>query len=176
MSDKPKPPSQPGDDPNGTHDRDAIHGPLPDDEEFTRSEAETEQLPPQHIEPRPSISIDLPPEPDQPHAAPGTHAAPTDAALFDQDPAEVQARWRDLQSCFVDDPGQAVQRADGLVGEVVESLTSTLSSRTNALRDRWKSTDADTEQLRLALRDYRNVLEQLLALSSAPPLQSQGTR
>ncbi|MGN9839251.1 hypothetical protein ACTMTI_14135 [Nonomuraea sp. H19] len=96
------------------------------------------------------------------------HAAPKEiVVLFDQDPAQVQARWRDLQASFVDDPGEAVQRADGLVGEVVDALTSSLTSRTDALRDRWKDAEsADTEQLRLALRDYRNVLERLLALSS----------
>ncbi|UBU17092.1 hypothetical protein [Nonomuraea gerenzanensis] len=112
------------------------------------------------------------PDPDPAHPAPA-HAAPDDIVLFDQDPSEVQARWRDLQSSFVDDPGEAVQRADGLVGEVVESLTSTLTNRTNALRDRWKETgsSADTEQLRLALRDYRTVLERLLALSSKSPAQ-----
>ncbi|MEW9548463.1 hypothetical protein [Nonomuraea sp. NPDC050783] len=96
------------------------------------------------------------------------HAAPSDVTLFDQDPAEVQARWRDLQAGFVDDPSDAVQRADGLLGEVVESLTSSLTSRTAALRERWKDVEApDTEQLRQALREYRNVLERLLALSSA---------
>ncbi|MEV0619807.1 hypothetical protein AB0I81_41270 [Nonomuraea sp. NPDC050404] len=100
------------------------------------------------------------------------HAAPDDIVLFDQDPGQVQARWRDLQAAFVDDPGQAVQRADGLVGEVVESLTSTLTTRTNSLRDRWKDTgNSDTEQLRLALREYRSVLERLLALSSKSPTQ-----
>ncbi|MFC4007395.1 hypothetical protein ACFOY2_09190 [Nonomuraea purpurea] len=102
------------------------------------------------------------------------HAAPADVVLFDQDPAQVQARWRELQTSFVDDPTEAVQRADGLVGEVVESLTSSLNSRTNALRERWKDPEtADTEQLRLALRDYRGVLERLLALSNAHP---QGMR
>ncbi|GAA2848937.1 hypothetical protein [Nonomuraea rubra] len=113
------------------------------------------------------------PAPDPAHATAGSHAAPDDIVLFDQDPAEVQARWRDVQSSFVDDPGEAVQRADGLVSEVVDSLTSTLSNRTNALRDRWKETgsSADTEQLRLALRDYRTVLERLLALSSKSPAQ-----
>ncbi|WP_052424222.1 hypothetical protein [Nonomuraea candida] len=115
--------------------------------------------------------------PDPAHATPQAgetpaHAAPDDIVLFDQDPTQVQARWRDLQSSFVDDPGQAVRRADGLVSEVVESLTTTLTSRTGALRDRWKDAEAsDTEQLRLALRDYRSVLERLLALSSKSPTQ-----
>lgn len=94
------------------------------------------------------------------------HAAPKEIVLFDQDPAEAQARWRDLQASFVDDPGQAVHRADDLVEEVVEALTSSLTARTGELRERWKSADGgDTEQLRLALRDYRGVLERLLALS-----------
>ncbi|MFG6197961.1 hypothetical protein ACFKCF_37180 [Nonomuraea sp. JJY05] len=105
-----------------------------------------------------------------PETEPGevpAHAAPEDVVLFDQDPDQVQARWRDLQASFVDDPGEAVRRADGLVGEVVDALTSSLTNRTNGLRDRWKDTEAaDTEQMRLALRDYRNVLESLLALSN----------
>ncbi|MER6510598.1 hypothetical protein ABT158_27530 [Nonomuraea sp. NPDC001636] len=96
-----------------------------------------------------------------------SHAAPQEVALFDQDPAEVQARWRDVQASFVDDPAEAIQRADGLVGEVVESLTNSLTSRTGALRERWKDVDSpDTEDLRQAFRDYRNVLERLLALST----------
>ncbi|MEU6778746.1 hypothetical protein ABZ912_06045 [Nonomuraea angiospora] len=104
-----------------------------------------------------------------PETEPGelpAHAAPEDVVLFDQDPDQVQARWRDLQASFVDDPGEAVRRADGLVGEVVDALTSSLTTRTNGLRDRWKDSEAaDTEQMRLALRDYRSVLERLLALS-----------
>ncbi|MFI7643443.1 hypothetical protein [Nonomuraea sp. NPDC049400] len=120
---------------------------------------------------------DIPPEPG-PESGPvasdevPAHAAPEDVVLFDQDPDQVQARWRDLQASFVDDPGEAVRRADGLVGEVVEALTSSLTSRTDGLRDRWKNAkdaedgeSADTEQLRLALRDYRSVLESLLTLS-----------
>ncbi|MET7326748.1 hypothetical protein [Nonomuraea sp. NPDC005650] len=108
------------------------------------------------------------PEPEPGVGEVPAHAAPEDVVLFDQDPDRVQARWRDLQTSFVDDPGESVRRADGLVGEVVDALTSSLTSRTDALRDRWKDAEAaDTEQLRLALRDYRSVLERLLALSGA---------
>ncbi|MEV0143942.1 MULTISPECIES: hypothetical protein [unclassified Nonomuraea] len=112
-------------------------------------------------------------------AAP-SHAAPAEIVLFDQDPAEVQARWRELQAGFVDDPNEAVQRADGLVGEVVEALTSALTSRTSELRRRWNDSDGDdggrtdTEQLRLALREYRTVLERLLALSGGGTTATPG--
>ncbi|AQZ64654.1 hypothetical protein BKM31_27180 [[Actinomadura] parvosata subsp. kistnae] len=169
------------DDVHDDRDRDALRDDPVDGEELARSEARTETLP-QHDdgdyrEPYARTDGDMladEPEPEpEPVQAPGSHAAPDDVVLFDQDPTEVQARWRDLQSSFVDDPGEAVRRADGLVGEVVDSLTSTLTTRTNALRERWKETgsSADTEQLRLALRDYRTVLERLLALSSKSPAQ-----
>ncbi|MEO3867655.1 hypothetical protein ABGB18_02370 [Nonomuraea sp. B12E4] len=123
-------------------------------------------------EPAPTPGVTEAPAGREPAAVPGAatvpaHALPDEGGLFDQDPGQVQARWREVQTSFVDDPGEAVQRADGLVGEVVESLTSSLNSRTSALRGRWKDAEApDTEQLRQALRDYRSVLERLLALSS----------
>ncbi|MER7500312.1 hypothetical protein AB0L05_35445 [Nonomuraea pusilla] len=104
---------------------------------------------------------------DHPHdtASGRAHAGPV--ALFDQDPGHMQARWREVQSSFVDDPGEAVRRADGLVGEVVDAITNALSSRRSALRERWEGSGGarDTEQLRLALREYRTVLERLLDLS-----------
>jgi hypothetical protein len=128
-------------------------------------------------DPDPDLGPGHEPEQSVP-SAPGevpAHAAPDDIILFEQDPTQVQARWRDLQASFVDDPGEAVQRADGLVGEVVDSLTSALNNRTGALRDRWKDAGGgDTEQLRLALREYRTVLERLLALSSQSSAQSSG--
>ncbi|GAA2397444.1 hypothetical protein GCM10010404_63960 [Nonomuraea africana] len=83
--------------------------------------------------------------------------------LLDQDPEQVRNRWRELQGSFVDEPRESVERADRLV----EELVSTLTSRTTELRDRWKNAgEGDTEQLRLALRDYRVMLDQLLTLGS----------
>ncbi|MEU4323684.1 hypothetical protein [Nonomuraea dietziae] len=97
----------------------------------------------------------------------GAPAVPAQrAALFDQDVDQAHTRWHDLQATFVDDPRQAMEQADQLVDEVVNALTSSLTTRTSELGDRWKNTDqGDTEQLRLALRDYGAMLEQLLALS-----------
>ncbi|MEU8267773.1 hypothetical protein AB0B89_11445 [Sphaerisporangium sp. NPDC049002] len=76
--------------------------------------------------------------------------------------ADFQQRWREVQAGFVDDPRDAVERADQLVEEAVTALTS----RRQGLVDRWKNSDqGDTEQLRLALRDYRSLLEELVGLS-----------
>lgn len=94
------------------------------------------------------------------------HAAPTGLVLFDQDPAQVHSRWRDVQAAFVDDPREAVERADGLLDEIVTAVTATLTTRTAELRESWQDKERhDTERLRLALREYRTVLEGLLELS-----------
>ncbi|GII65660.1 hypothetical protein Skr01_57450 [Sphaerisporangium krabiense] len=71
-------------------------------------------------------------------------------------------RWREVQAGFVDDPRDAVERADRLVEEAVDALTT----RRKNLADRWKNGgDGDTERLRLALRDYRSLLEELVGLT-----------
>lgn len=95
-------------------------------------------------------------------------AAHTDAAsLFSQDSDDVRRRWQEVQAGFVDDPRDAVERADSLLDEITTSFRSALEARSSDLQGRWKNTDKnDTEDLRTALRDYRATLEQLLNISS----------
>ncbi|MFC4585686.1 hypothetical protein [Sphaerisporangium corydalis] len=94
------------------------------------------------------------------HDVPGTTTG-EDAGSID-----YQQRWREVQAGFVDDPRDAVEQADQLVEEAVTALTT----RRQALVDRWKNSDhGDTEQLRLALRDYRSLLQELVGLSYATP-------
>ncbi|MFB4273513.1 hypothetical protein [Nonomuraea sp. GTA35] len=94
-------------------------------------------------------------------------ASPVPAAsLLGRDPADVQDRWRDLQSCFVDDPRDAVQRAHSLLEEMTATVHQALEGRIRELQDLWKNPgDHDTEQLRLALRSYRDVMHRLLPLA-----------
>lgn len=102
-------------------------------------------------------------EPEQtPAAAPATAGA-----LFDQDADDVRRRWQEVQASFVDDPRDAVERADSLLDEVTSSLRNALETRATELQGRWKNTEKnDTEDLRTALRDYRATLEQLLNISA----------
>ena len=91
-------------------------------------------------------------------------------SLLGSDPADVQDRWHDLQASFVDDPRDAVQRADSLLDEVMASIHQALESRIRELQDLWKNTDhSDTEQLRLALRSYRDCMHRLLSLADEQP-------
>lgn len=74
---------------------------------------------------------------------------------------EVRDRWNQAQGEFVDDPPHSVREADALASEVAEALIAEIEARRAALRSVWNDTDADTEALRLALRDYRSFVRQL---------------
>jgi hypothetical protein len=84
--------------------------------------------------------------------------------LFDEAEAtRFQERWREVQSQFVDDPKQAVQDADVLVAELMQTLASAFSERKRLLEQQWREgSDTETEDLRLTLRGYRSFLDQLL--------------
>ncbi|WP_405993625.1 hypothetical protein [Streptomyces sp. NBC_00986] len=67
---------------------------------------------------------------------------------------------------FVDEPRSAVEEADHVLEEVAARFTEAVTKRRATLHGSWESkgTDGsdDTEQLRLALRDYRELTERLL--------------
>ncbi|WP_405971825.1 hypothetical protein OG496_19775 [Streptomyces sp. NBC_00988] len=67
---------------------------------------------------------------------------------------------------FVDEPRSAVEEADHVLEEVAARFTEAVTKRRATLHGSWESkgSDAsdDTEQLRLALRDYRELTERLL--------------
>ncbi|MFJ3894423.1 hypothetical protein [Streptomyces sp. NPDC090083] len=67
---------------------------------------------------------------------------------------------------FVDEPRSAVEEADHVLEEVAARFTEAVTKRRAALHGSWESKGADgaddTEQLRLALRDYRELTERLL--------------
>ena len=99
--------------------------------------------------------------PDAPAAAPAASAATPDRS------------WPQIQSLFVDDPHAAVQQAADVAGRAHAALAAAASNREQDLRDRWQSDSADTEGLRTALRDYRDLARQLTTwsrdLQGGPP-------
>ncbi|RKT53397.1 hypothetical protein [Saccharothrix australiensis] len=101
--------------------------------------------------------------------APGTGAAPRgddDEPLFTTGEADgFQGEWRALQADFVDDPRDAVRRADELVAQVIQSLATTFAEHKRSLEGQWQAGgEADTEELRLALRRYRSFFDRLLSV------------
>ncbi|MCX5334286.1 MULTISPECIES: hypothetical protein [unclassified Streptomyces] len=82
-------------------------------------------------------------------------------------PAETSDARRE-PGTFVDSPRQAVEEADTVFDDVTTQFTDTLKERRRALRASWQDpdTEAQTEELRLALRQYREITEQLLHMSA----------
>ncbi|WP_234543416.1 hypothetical protein [Streptomyces shenzhenensis] len=81
---------------------------------------------------------------------------------------QLERRLRHAVTGFVDEPRTAVEEADRAVEEISARFTEAIDRRRRTLRGSWQSTDAahpggaDTEQLRLALRDYRELADRLL--------------
>ncbi len=72
-------------------------------------------------------------------------------------------RWEVVQVDFVDDPRQAVQRADALIGDVVDEIMRALATEREQLSGAWRDDEsATTEDLRLAFQRYRTVFHRLL--------------
>ncbi|WP_051385399.1 hypothetical protein [Actinokineospora inagensis] len=93
-----------------------------------------------------------------------TTAEEPGAQLFADDEVErFRDQWQAIQTTFVDDPQDAVRSADHLVAEVMQALAATFTEHKRGLEEQWRDgTDAQTEDLRQALRRYRSFFNQLL--------------
>jgi hypothetical protein len=90
----------------------------------------------------------------------------TGGDLFaDDELAGLRARWDNVQAGFVDDPRECVHKADSLVSDVVEQLTSGFAAARARLEEQWgRGEQASTEDLRVALTQYREFFQRLLAV------------
>jgi hypothetical protein len=89
----------------------------------------------------------------------------TGRSLFADDLSGLRSRWDDVQAGFVDDPKDCVQKADALVADVVERLTTGFSEARSRLEAQWdRGEEASTEDLRQTLKRYREFFERLLAV------------
>lgn len=89
-----------------------------------------------------------------------------DGKLFaDDELAGLRARWDAVQAGFVDDPKDCVQKADGLVADLVQQLTTGFGQARSRLEEQWgRGEQASTEDLRVALKRYRSFFERLLSV------------
>lgn len=97
--------------------------------------------------------------------APATELEDDEVLFADGELSGLRSRWTEVQSTFVDDPRDCVQKADGLVADVVDKLTSGFSHARAQLEEQWdRGEEISTEELRLALKRYREFFERLLAV------------
>jgi hypothetical protein len=97
---------------------------------------------------------------------------PETSLLPHEECGKLEERLHHAVSGFVDGPRAAVEEADRVLEEITTRFTDAVTRRRRTLRASWQSADTDekaatatdTEQLRLALRDYRELSESLMRL------------
>ncbi|MFF9058015.1 hypothetical protein ACF09K_04795 [Streptomyces sp. NPDC014882] len=104
------------------------------------------------------------------HGADGTSLLPHDEC------DRLSERMRHAVAGFVERPRDAVEEADQVLEELAARFTDAVNGRRRTLRGSWQLAEdgeggkgavagtPDTEQLRLALRDYRELTDRLLHL------------
>ena len=93
--------------------------------------------------------------------APGSSADGHHGLL--QDTSGFMSQWQEIQGMFVDEPRRAVERADGLVAEVIKELARSFADERQRLETEWsEGKDVTTEDLRLSLQRYREFFQTLL--------------
>jgi hypothetical protein len=92
-------------------------------------------------------------------------AAETTALFPDDQLRDLQARWNDIQTGFVDEPRSAVERADSLVASTMQQLAEAFSKERSKLEQQWDRGDnISTEDLRVAFQRYRSFFRRLLSM------------
>jgi hypothetical protein len=100
-----------------------------------------------------------------PRAEKASHLAPL---LARSEAEKLAERLQHAVTGFVDGPRAAVEEADHVLEEIADRFTQAVTQRRRTLRRSWEETDeatppsSDTERLRLALKDYRELADRLL--------------
>ncbi|MFG2344755.1 hypothetical protein [Streptomyces phaeochromogenes] len=121
----------------------------------------------------PRVPQTPPAEPAHAPGEPGTSTPSPDrkpvAELLPQSERDkLTLRLQQALNAFIDSPRQAVEEADSVFDEVTTHFTNTLTEQRRILRSGWQGqdTEAQTEKLRVALRQYREITERLLHMAA----------
>jgi hypothetical protein len=109
--------------------------------------------------PEPGAAAGAPASADDPAAA-GTSASL--AGSLDAD--GIRNRFLDIQAGFVDEPRQAVEEAGRFVDELLQQVADVLREQRAQLAN--VTDEGSTEDLRLALRAYRQFVDRILGMAT----------
>ena len=109
------------------------------------------------------------PEPEATAGAPAATDAPatagTSASLVGSLDADgIRNRFLDIQAGFVDEPRQAVEEAGRFVDELLQQVADALREQRAQLGG--ATDEGSTEDLRLALRGYRQFVDRILGMAT----------
>jgi hypothetical protein len=109
------------------------------------------------------------PEPEATAGAPAATDAPatagTSASLVGSLDADgIRNRFLDIQAGFVDEPRQAVEEAGRFVDELLQQVADALREQRAQLAG--ATDEGSTEDLRLALRAYRQFVDRILGMAT----------
>lgn len=140
----------------------AVKDPAPT--ETARDSAESAGNPPITHETPTATAVPSPAGAPSPAAAdsPGSVASP--GSISPQ-------RWSEIMVSFVDSPRDSVKMAADAVDSAIEEVVASVRAQQEALASSWQSSETDTEQLRMALREYRRFGAQVRQMS---PEHGQG--
>jgi hypothetical protein len=89
----------------------------------------------------------------------------TTALLPQNSSDDLRGQWDSIQAAFVDDPRNAVKRADDLVSNAIKRLADSFTQQRHSLEQQWdRGEDVSTEELRVALQKYRAFFNRLLVV------------
>ncbi|HEX4637778.1 MAG TPA: hypothetical protein VH189_16465 [Rhizomicrobium sp.] len=77
----------------------------------------------------------------------------------------LENEWQAIQANFVDSPRNSVEQADALVKKTIDTLAASFSEMRGSLERTWeKNGEVSTEELRMAMQNYRSFFRRLLSI------------
>lgn len=91
--------------------------------------------------------------------------AETPTFIGDEERIRHRERWEEIQSSFIDEPRESVQKANELVSELTDTITERFRNERFRLEKRWEEgEEVSTETLRVTLQRYRSFFDRLLSI------------
>jgi len=106
------------------------------------------------------------PTDEVPAEVPAPELGPASASAPNGDSINLDVRWHEILAMFVDDPRSSVEQAAALADNRAEALVLSIKERQHSLRAGWQRHDTETEELRIALQQYRIFCNRLEDLSN----------
>ncbi|GAA4003169.1 hypothetical protein OG252_23930 [Streptomyces sp. NBC_01352] len=105
---------------------------------------------------------------DQPRGVAGRRATGPEPLVPADEREQIATRLGHAVNAFADTPREALEQAEGAFDEATAQLVNSLAELRRVLRENWQDRDPEAEgestELRLALRQYRELTQRLLRL------------